>query len=72
MKTQGWKRITGIFASIAMATLISGCHAVHSGAPHPFTTMFRKSAEVNNFAAPAESVPATAEPAAQNTVPGCS
>ncbi|HIF01296.1 MAG TPA: hypothetical protein EYG03_17845 [Planctomycetes bacterium] len=72
MKTQGWKRITGIFAAIAVATLISGCHGVHSGAPHPFTTMFRKSAEVNHYAAPAESVPITAGPAVQNAVPGCS
>ncbi|MCP4511844.1 MAG: hypothetical protein GY903_15565 [Fuerstiella sp.] len=72
MKTQGWKRITGIFASIAVATLISGCHTVQSGAPHPFTTMFRRSAEVNHYAAPAESVPATAESAVQNDVPGSS
>ena len=70
MRTQGWKRIVKFSASIALATLISGCHAVHSGAPHPFTTMFRKSAEVNPYADPTESIPATAGPTFQNDMPG--
>ncbi len=70
MNTQGWKPIVKFTAAIALATLLSGCHAVHSGAPHPFTTMFRKGAEVNHFAAPAETVPTTAGPALAHDVPG--
>ncbi|MDG2129856.1 MAG: hypothetical protein P8K08_17785 [Fuerstiella sp.] len=66
MRDHKWKRIFGVFASAALATLISGCHTVHSGAPHPFTTMFRKGTEVNHFASPTESIPATAGPATQN------
>ena len=70
MRNHTWKRIVGTFASIALATLLSGCHTVHSGAPHPFTTMFRKGTEVNHFAPPAEAIPATAGPAISNDVPG--
>jgi hypothetical protein len=69
MRNYTWKKITGTFASFAMATLLSGCHTVHSGAPHPFTTMFRKGAEVNHFAPPTELVPITSGPAAQNERP---
>lgn len=66
MRSHTWKQITGTFASLAMATLLSGCHAGHSGAPHPFTTMFRKGAEVNHFVPPIESVPITSGPGTQN------
>ena len=40
MITQGWTRIARIITPIALAILLSGCHAVQVGAPHPFTTMF--------------------------------
>ncbi|MDG1896256.1 MAG: hypothetical protein P8J37_15235 [Fuerstiella sp.] len=69
MRNHTWKRITGTIATIAMATPLSGCHTVHSGAPHPFTTMFRKDAGVNHFAAPTEPAWTTAEPVAKNDLP---
>ena len=40
MITQGWTRIARIITLFALAVLLSGCHAVPVGAPHPFTTMF--------------------------------
>ncbi len=37
---QGWKNTKRFFSSVLLATLLSGCHGIHSGTPHPFTTMF--------------------------------
>lgn len=41
MDVHGGKRINLTLCGIILTLLLTGCQAVHTGAPHPFTTLFR-------------------------------
>ena len=37
---QGRNKLTGVCVAVFLATVISGCHSLQPGSPHPFTTLF--------------------------------
>lgn len=43
MVTFQWKKVTGMLLSVLICGALTGCQAVQSGAPHPFTTLLHSS-----------------------------
>ena len=44
MNTHGWKKVSTLFASVVLTTMLSGCQTLRDGAHHPFLTMFENQA----------------------------
>ncbi|MEZ6122481.1 MAG: hypothetical protein R3C49_04810 [Planctomycetaceae bacterium] len=41
MKTHGWNRSLNVVLLAMLGMVLTGCQSIHSGATHPFATMFR-------------------------------